>query len=72
MTIPLLDAALDRLGSSKDGPFSEGMYPGGGQFGQVSINDDCGSTVTVTLEGRNYLDEVIVRHSYTVKTQPVD
>jgi hypothetical protein len=65
-------AALGRPGSAKGGPFGEGMYPGGGQFRQVSINDDCGSTVTVTLEGRNYLDEVIVRYSYTVKTEPVD
>ena len=65
-------AALDRPGSTKGGPFSEGMYPGGGQFGLVSIDDDGGSTVTITLEGRNYLDEVIVRYSYSVETDPVD
>ena len=65
-------AALDRPGSTKGGPFSEGMYPGGGQFGLVSIADEGGSSITITLEGRNYLDEVIVDYSYTVEPEPPD
>lgn len=46
-------AALDRPGSVKGGPYSEGAFPGAGQFGLLHVQDD-GEQVRVTLEGRNW------------------
>ncbi|MEO1059891.1 MAG: alkaline phosphatase D family protein [Actinomycetota bacterium] len=57
--------ALDRPGSVKGGPYSHGTFPGGGQFGQVTVDDD-GETVAVTLTGRNWRNEIVVEHSLTV------
>jgi phosphodiesterase/alkaline phosphatase D-like protein len=56
--------ALDRPGSVKGGPYSEGTYPGGGQFGLLSFDDD-GRSIKVTFSGRNWRDEEIVSHSVT-------
>jgi hypothetical protein len=51
---PLLHAAaLDRPGSVKGGPYSGPVIPGGGQFGEVAVQDD-GTTVTVRLAGRTW------------------
>jgi hypothetical protein len=48
---PLLHAAaLDRPGSVKGGPYSEGAFPGGGQFATMDVVDE-GGPVTVTLSG---------------------
>lgn len=48
---PLLhSAALDRPGSVKGGPYSEGAVGGGGQFATIEITDD-GDTITVRLAG---------------------
>jgi hypothetical protein len=58
-------AALDRRGSVKGGPYSEGTYPGGGQFGLVSIADD-GDTIAVTLSGRTWKNEERVGYRFTV------
>ena len=58
-------AALDRRGDVKGGPFSEGAFPGSGQFGTLTIRDDGGSTVAITLAGWNYRGERIVQHSFT-------
>lgn len=64
---PLLHAAaLDRKGGIKGGPYTEKPHPGGGQFGLVHIEDD-GRSVKVTVEGRNYLDEVVFTHAFTVE-----
>lgn len=64
---PLLQAAaLDRKGGIKGGPYTEQPHPGGGQFGLVHVEDD-GRTVEVTLEGRNYLDETVFTHTFTVE-----
>ena len=58
---PLLHAAaLDRPGSFKGGPYSEGAFPGPGQFGTVTVTDDGGDTVDVALAGRNWRGEVVV------------
>jgi len=46
-------AALDRPGLLRGGPYSHGAYPGTGQFGLVTINDNGGNTITVTLSGRD-------------------
>ncbi|MGD9750898.1 MAG: alkaline phosphatase D family protein [Acidimicrobiia bacterium] len=51
---PVLQAAaLDRPGSVKGGPYSEGAFPGGGQFGLIDI-DDHGDTIDVRLTGMRW------------------
>lgn len=63
---PLLHAgSLDRPGSLKGGPYSEGAHPGAGQFGVLQIEDD-GSTVAVTLQGRDWTDKVLLELSVTL------
>jgi hypothetical protein len=63
---PVLQAAaLDRPGNIKGGPYSEGAFPGGGQFGVLRIEDD-GSTVKVALSGRNWRGKTIVSYRFTV------
>ena len=58
-------AALDRPGSVKGGPYSHGAIPGGGQFGHISI-DDNGEAVAVVLTGRNWRNEILITHEFTV------
>jgi phosphodiesterase/alkaline phosphatase D-like protein/membrane-associated phospholipid phosphatase len=61
---PVLHAgALDRPGSVKGGPYSEGAFPGAGQFGLLHIDDD-GDRVTVELEGRDWTGRVLVEHRF--------
>jgi hypothetical protein len=55
-------AALDRRGSVKGGPYSEGTFPGDGQFGLISVEDEGGRTVRVTMRGLNWQGEELVRH----------
>lgn len=62
-------AALDRRGAKKGGPYSEGMYPGGGQFGLMRVFDD-GDVIRVEWTGRNYRDEVLVSLTFTVPAAP--
>jgi phosphodiesterase/alkaline phosphatase D-like protein len=45
-------AALDRDGSEKGGPYSEGAFPGGGQYALMSIEDDGGDRIRVSWSGR--------------------
>ena len=59
-------AALDKHGRVKGGPYSEGAYPGSGQFGLVQVVDNGGPEITVTLSGRNWKSEEIVSYSFTV------
>jgi hypothetical protein len=57
---PLLHAAaLDSPGDVKGGPYSEGTFPGAGQFGTVTVTDDGGDTVEVELAGRNWEGHVL-------------
>lgn len=66
---PLLHAAaLDRPGSVKGGPYSEGAHPGAGQFGTVEVTDRGGDEVTVTLAGWTWTGEELV--SWTTTTGP--
>ncbi|MDJ0497032.1 MAG: alkaline phosphatase D family protein [Acidimicrobiia bacterium] len=66
-SFPLLHAAaLDRPGSVKGGPFSEGMHPGGGQFGLIEVTDTGGNEITVDLAGITWEGEKLVEYSYTV------
>jgi phosphodiesterase/alkaline phosphatase D-like protein len=60
-------AALDRHGSEKGGPYSEGAYPGSGQFGLMSVADDGSASIEVTWSGRNSEDEEIVGYSFTIQ-----
>jgi hypothetical protein len=65
---PVMHAgALDRPGSKKGGPYSEGAVPGAGQFGLVTVLDDGGPTVRVELSGRNYKGEEILAYGFTVR-----
>ena len=58
---PLLHAAaLDRPGSVKGGPYSEGAFPGAGQFGTVTVSDEGGDRVGVELAGRTWAGDVLV------------
>jgi len=57
--------ALDRPGSLKGGPYSEGAVPGGGQFGVVEISDD-GETMLVRLRGLDWQGRILVEYSFTV------
>jgi membrane-associated phospholipid phosphatase len=56
-------AALDRPGNVKGGPYSEGAFPGGGQYGVVRIEDD-GTSVRVELEGRDWSGRLLVSHTF--------
>ncbi len=57
-------AALDRNGSMKGGPYSEGAFPGGGQFGLMTISDR-GHEVLVELKGLDWEGNEIVGLSLT-------
>jgi hypothetical protein len=62
---PLLQAAaIDRPGGVKGGPYSGSVLPGGGQFGEVEVDDD-GTTVTVTLTGRRWDGESLLTEVLT-------
>lgn len=63
---PLMHAAaLDRRGGVKGGPYSEGVFPGSGHYGLVTVRDT-GDRVSVALSGRNYLRQELVGHTFTI------
>ncbi|MFC9994018.1 alkaline phosphatase D family protein [Nocardia sp. NPDC127526] len=63
---PILSAAaLDRPGSVKGGPYSEGVFPGGGQYGVLDITDN-GAEVSVTLSGKRWDGTVLASLTFTV------
>jgi phosphodiesterase/alkaline phosphatase D-like protein len=65
-SFPILHAAaLDRRGERKGGPYSEGAFPGSGQFGTVSVRDSGGTTISVTLAGWNYRGEQLGSYTFT-------
>ncbi|MGY1753363.1 alkaline phosphatase D family protein [Blastococcus sp. SYSU D01042] len=64
---PLLQAAaLDSRGDVKGGPYSEGTFPGAGQFGTVTVTDDGGASVRVDLAGRTWTGEVLTSLTVTL------
>lgn len=58
--------ALDRPGSVKGGPYSQGTLPGAGQFGVVTVRDDGGATLEVDLSGRDWTGTERIHHRFTV------
>ena len=58
---PILHAAaLDRPGSVKGGPYSEGTFPGAGQFATMTVEDAGGDTIRVSWQGFNWeMDELV-------------
>ncbi|MGY2003696.1 alkaline phosphatase D family protein [Blastococcus sp. SYSU DS1024] len=69
---PLLQAAaLDSPGHVKGGPYSEGTFPGAGQFGTVTVTDDGGATVHVGLAGRTHTGEVLASLTVTLPAPAV-
>ncbi len=63
-------AALDRPGAVKGGPYSEGAYPGGGQYGELDVVDDGGDTVTVRFRGRTWTGQTRVQWEGTFPVGP--
>jgi alkaline phosphatase D len=57
-------AALDRSGSTKGGPYSHGSFPGGGQFGLMTITDNGGLDLSISLSGRDANNITLVEHSF--------
>ena len=51
--------ALTRSGSYKGGPYSHGAFPGSGQYGIMTVEDNGGSEIKVQWSGRNLSDEII-------------
>ena len=67
---PVFHAApLDRPGSIKGGPYSDGAFDGPGQFGLLDIADD-GDTISVTTTGTNWEGEVLVQRTFTFEVPP--
>jgi phosphodiesterase/alkaline phosphatase D-like protein len=65
-SFPVMHAgALDRRGHAKGGPYSEGAFPGAGQYGTVAVQDR-GDRLDVRLTGRDYSGRRIVGYEYTV------
>jgi membrane-associated phospholipid phosphatase/predicted MFS family arabinose efflux permease len=63
---PVMHAgALDRPGHAKGGPYSEGEYPGAGQYGTMRV-DDGPEEMRVVLTGRDWRGREVVRHAFTV------
>lgn len=56
-------AALDQSGSVKGGPYSQGTYPGRGQFGLMTVIDTPDS-LRVEWSGRNYFNQELVSYTF--------
>ena len=66
---PVMHAgALDRPGSEKGGPYSEGAYPGAGQYGTMTVRDER-RRLRVVLSGRDYQRTEVVRYEYSIAAQ---
>ena len=69
--IPVMHAAsMDQGGSVKGGPYSEGAFPGGGQFGLMTIQDDGVSPVCIVWSGRNASNVEVVGWSHCDAAAP--
>ena len=71
-SFPLLHAAaLDRPGSAKGGPYSEGEFPGGGQFALIEVTDTGADRITVRLSGLDWTGSLLVDYSFEVSAPEV-
>ena len=62
---PLLHAAaLDRPGSTKGGPYSEGAIADGGQFATIGVSDD-GTEITVRLTGMTWDGRELMSYEFS-------
>ena len=50
----------------KGGPYSEGAFPAGGQFGPLTVTGTGGAEVSVAFSGRNWEGTELVGHSFTI------
>lgn len=67
---PVLQAgALDRRGSVKGGPYSEGAFPGGGQYGLLEVRD-LGDRIEIDFRGRDWTGRDLLRYSRTFEVSP--
>jgi hypothetical protein len=67
---PVFHAApLDRPGSIKGGPYSDGAFDDPGQFGLLDIADR-GDTISVTTTGTNWEGEILVQRTFTFDVPP--
>ncbi len=57
--------AFDQVGSAKGGPYSHGAFPGGGQFGLMTVEDE-GQEIRVRWSGRDWRDRELVSLSFSV------
>ena len=62
--------ALDRPGSLKGGPYSEGAFPGSGQFGLLEIVDDGGPEVQIRVTGRDWRGDTLVKLDTSLPVRP--
>ncbi len=62
--------ALDRAGSEKGGPYSEGAVPGAGHYGLIDVDDDGGDEITVRLRGLDWEDRELVAYTFSVPGEP--
>lgn len=64
-------AALDNSGSFfTTNTYSEGQYPGRGQFGLMTINDNGQAPITIQWQGLNTVNEEVVSLMLTVPPSP--
>jgi len=73
-SFPIFQASsLDRPNPSylPANSYSEGQFPGSGQFGLVTVTDNGGLSVTVALNGLNYLGETVVQLLLTMPLPPL-
>ena len=57
-------SALDRSGSVKGGPYSEGVIRGGGHFGELDFEDDGAGPLRVTGRGRTADGRILLEHAF--------
>ncbi len=63
---PLIHAAaLDRPGTTKGGPYSEGEIAGGGHYARIDVDDD-GTSIRVGLRAKRYDGEVLISYDFEV------
>lgn len=68
---PVLSAAaLDRRGEAKGGPYSEGIRPGSGYYGLIEVEDRGGPGIAVTLSGRRWDGDVLMRLTRALDARP--